>query len=84
MTDTLLSAGCGTYVINLNVIIISERKVIILYIEVILSALMCHCKEKLFFAANLYSDVVIDDVRTIRGNQNFHLRLFVNVLVVTI
>jgi hypothetical protein len=77
MTDTLLSAACGTYVINLNVIIISEWKVIILYIDVILSALMCHCKEKLFSAANLYSDDIIDDVITIRENRNFHLRIFV-------
>jgi hypothetical protein len=44
MIDTLLSAACGTYVINLNVIIISERKLIILYIEVIQSAIMCHCR----------------------------------------
>jgi hypothetical protein len=44
MTDTLLSAACGTYVINLNVIIISERNVINFYFEVIMSALMCHCK----------------------------------------
>jgi len=68
MTDTLLSAVCGTYVINFNVILISERKVIILYIEVILSTLMCHCKEKLFSAANLYFDDIIDDVITIREN----------------
>jgi hypothetical protein len=49
MIDTLLSAACGTYVINLNLIIISEQKVIILYIKVSLSALMCHCKEKIIF-----------------------------------
>jgi hypothetical protein len=83
MIDTSLSAACGTNVINLNVIIISEWKVIILYIEVILSALMCHCKEKLYSVANLYSDNIIDDVITIRGNRNFHLRLFVKVWVVT-
>jgi hypothetical protein len=74
----LLSAVCGTYVINLNVNILLERKVIILYIEVILSALICHFKEKLFSAANLYSDVI-----TIHGNRNFYLRLFVKVRVVT-
>jgi hypothetical protein len=48
-----------------------------------MSTLMCHCKEKLFFAVNLYSDDVIDDVITIRENQNFYLRLFVKVQVVT-
>jgi len=32
---------------------------------------------KLYSGANLYSDDVIDDVITIRENQNFHLRLFV-------
>jgi hypothetical protein len=58
MIDTLLSVVCGTYVINLNVIIISEQKVIILYIEVIQSTLMCHCKEKyiyiyIYSAANI-------------------------------
>jgi len=35
------------------------------------------------FAANLYSDDIIDDVIMIRGNQNFHLCLFVKVWVVT-
>jgi len=44
---------------------------------------MCHCKEKLFSAANLYFDDIIDDVITIRENWNFHLRLFVKVQVVT-
>jgi hypothetical protein len=32
---------------------------------------------KLYSAANLYSDDVIIDVLTIRGNRNFHLRFFV-------
>jgi hypothetical protein len=73
MIDTLLNATCGTYVINLNVIIISERKVIILYIEVIQSVLMCHCKEKLFLLPIYNSDMVIMS----RGNRNFHLHLFV-------
>jgi hypothetical protein len=75
MTDTLLSATCGTYLINLNVIIIiSERKVIILYIEVIQSALMCHCKKKKYILLSIFnSDVVVMS----RGNRNFHLRLFV-------
>jgi hypothetical protein len=54
MTNTLLSAACGTYVINLNVIIILERKVIILCIKVVLSALMCHCKE-FFFSLPVYT-----------------------------
>jgi len=49
MIDTLLSAACDTYVINLNVIIISEQKVIILYNEVIRSALMCLYREKYIF-----------------------------------
>jgi len=53
MIDTLLSAACGTYVINLNVIIISEQKVIILYIEVIQLALMCLCREKIYSATNI-------------------------------
>jgi len=44
---------------------------------------MCHCKEKLYSAANLYSDDVSNDVITICGNRNFHLRLFVKVRVVT-
>jgi hypothetical protein len=38
-----------------NVIIVLERKVIILFIEVIQSALMCHCKTKknIYSAANI-------------------------------
>jgi hypothetical protein len=36
------------------------------------------------FPANLYSDDVITDVITICGNQNFHLRIFVKVRVVTV
>jgi hypothetical protein len=32
---------------------------------------------KLYSTANLYSDDVIDDFITIRGNRNFYLRLFV-------
>jgi hypothetical protein len=32
---------------------------------------------KLYSVANLYSDDVINDVITIRGNQNFYLPLFV-------
>jgi hypothetical protein len=63
--------------------IISEYMVIILYIEVIWSALMCYCKRKIYSAINLYFDDVVVDVITIRGNQNFHLRLFVKVWVVT-
>jgi hypothetical protein len=54
MTDTLLSAACGTYVINLNVIIISERKVITLYIEVILLA-RCVIRKKNYFSLPVYT-----------------------------
>jgi hypothetical protein len=48
-----------------NVIIVSERKVIILYIEVIQLALMCHCKEKIYFRYQLFN---FDDVVRIRRN----------------
>jgi hypothetical protein len=40
-------------------------------------------KEK-YYAANLYYDDVIDDVITIRGNRNFHLRFFVKRRVVIV
>jgi hypothetical protein len=43
----LLSATWGTYVIILDVIIISEQNIIIF--KVIQSALMCHCKRKIIF-----------------------------------
>jgi len=43
---------------------------------------MCYCKRKMYFVANLYFDDVLDDIITIRENQNFHLRLFVKVLEV--
>jgi hypothetical protein len=37
----------------------------------------------MYYAVNLYSDDVVVDVITIRGNRNFQLRLFVKVRVVT-
>jgi hypothetical protein len=37
----------------------------------------------MYSAVNLYFDDVVVDVITIRGNQNFHLRIFVKVRVVT-
>jgi hypothetical protein len=37
----------------------------------------------MYSAVNLYSDDIVDDVITIRENRNFHLRLFVDVQVVT-
>jgi hypothetical protein len=74
MIDTLLSAACGTYINNLYVVIISERKVIILYIEVIQLALMCHCKEKKIILLSIFNS---DDVVMSRGNRNFHLHFFV-------
>jgi hypothetical protein len=37
----------------------------------------------MYSAVNLYSDDVVVDVITIRKNQNFYLRLFVKVRVVT-
>jgi len=77
-------AACGTYVVIWMYFIISEQMVIILYIEVIQSALMCYYKRKMYSAINLYSDDVIVDVITMCGNQNFHLRLFVKMWVVTI
>jgi hypothetical protein len=43
--------------------------VIILYIEFVQLALMCYCKRKMSSAVNLYSDDVIVDVITIRGNS---------------
>jgi len=58
--------------------------IIILYIEVIQSALMCYCKRKMYSVVNLYSDDVIVDVITICRNRNFHLRHFVKVQVVTV
>jgi hypothetical protein len=78
-----LCAACGTYVVIWMYFIISKQVVIILYTEFIQPALMCYCKRKMSSAANLYSDDVIDDVITIRENQNFHLHLFVKVWVVT-
>jgi hypothetical protein len=36
----------------------------------------------MYSAINLYSDDVVVDAITIRGNRNFHLRLFVKVQVV--
>jgi hypothetical protein len=45
---------------------------------------MYYCKrKKMYSAVNLYSDDIVDDVITIRENRNFHLRLFVDVQVVT-
>jgi len=64
--------------------IVSEQMIIILYIEVIQSALMCYCKRKMYSVVNLYSDDVIVDVITICRNRNFHLRHFVKVQVVTV
>jgi hypothetical protein len=61
----------------LRCIYIIRTKVIILYIEVILLALMCYFKEKLYSTANLYFNDVVVDIITIRRNRNFHLRLFV-------
>jgi hypothetical protein len=76
-------ATCDTYVVIWMFFIISEQMVIILYIEVIQLTLMCYCKRKIFSAVNLYSDDVVVDITTIRGNQNFHLCFFVKVRVVT-
>jgi hypothetical protein len=72
----MFCAACGTYVVIWMYFIISEQMVIILYIEIIQSALICYCKRKIFFATNLYSDDIVVDVITIR--------LFVKVRVVTI
>jgi hypothetical protein len=38
----------------------------------------------MYSVVNLYSDDIIVDVITIRGNQNFHLCLFVKVWVITV
>jgi hypothetical protein len=38
----------------------------------------------MYSAVNLYSDDVVVDVITIRENQNFHIRLFVKVSIVTL
>jgi hypothetical protein len=60
----------------LRCIYIIRKNVIILYIEVIQSALMCHCKIYIY----IYIPLPIfnsDDVVMSRENQNFHLRLFV-------
>jgi hypothetical protein len=77
-------AACGTYVVNWMYFIISEQIVIILYIEVIHEVIVIVISEQMYFAVNLYSDDVIVDVITIRGNRNFHVRLFVKVRVVTV
>jgi len=76
-------ATCGTYVVIWMYFIILEQMIIILYIEVIRLALMCYCKRKMYSAVNLYSNDVVVDVITIRGNRNFHLHFFVKVRVVT-
>jgi hypothetical protein len=39
-------AVCGTYVVIWMYFTISEPMIIILYIEIIQSALMCYCKRK--------------------------------------
>jgi hypothetical protein len=75
--------ACDTYVVIWMYFIISEQMVIILYIEVIQSALMCYCERKMYYALNLYFDDVIVDIIMTRENRNFHLRLFVKVRVVT-
>jgi len=51
-----------------------NKKVIILYIEVIRSALTCHCKEKKYIPLPIFNS---DDVVMSCENQNFHLCLFV-------
>jgi hypothetical protein len=47
--------ACGTYVINWMYFIISEQMVIILYIEVIQSALMCYCKRRKCISLSIYT-----------------------------
>jgi hypothetical protein len=56
--------------------IISEQMVIILYIEFIQLTLMYYCKRKMSSAVNLYSDDIIVDDITIRGNSKFSLTPF--------
>jgi len=68
--------ACGTYAVIWMYFIISEQMVINLYIEFIQSTLMCYFKRKMSFAVNLYSDDVIVDVITIRGNSKFSLMFF--------
>jgi hypothetical protein len=58
----------------LRCIYIIRKNVIILYIEVIQSALMCHCKEKKYIPLPIFNS---DNVVMSRENRNFHLRLFV-------
>jgi hypothetical protein len=69
-------ATCGTYAFIWMYFIVSKQMVIILYIEFVQLALMCYCKRKMSSAVNLYSDDVIVDVITIRGNSKFSLTPF--------
>jgi hypothetical protein len=47
--------ACGTYVVNWMYFIISKQMVIILYVEVIQSVLMCYCKRRKCIPLSIYT-----------------------------